>query len=100
MSKILAILSVPSEYLVDKEDPTIKGKEYLKQEIIYWSLAYVIIAWIVLVTYFIAKKSYGTLGENVTLGVRKDLYSSIMSKNIGWFDHPENGTSVLTSAMA
>ena len=61
---------------------------------------YAIIAFTCLVTYFIAKKAIGTLGENVTLSVRKVLYTSIMSKNIGWFDHPENGTSVLTSAMA
>lgn len=51
-------------------------------------------------TYFGAKKSFGTLGENVTLSVRKVLYTNILQKNIGWFDHPENGTSVLTSAMA
>ena len=88
MSKLLSLMSLPSEYLVDKEDPSIKGKEYLEREIIYWSVLYAIVGCICFVTYFFAKKAFGTLGENVTLGVRKVLYSSIMQKNIGWFDHP------------
>jgi len=51
-------------------------------------------------TYLIGGKSIGTLGENVTLGVRSHLYDNILRKNIGWFDLPENGASILTSAMA
>ena len=74
--------------------------EYLKQEVVYWVVVFAIIGFIMFFTYFLAKKAFGTLGENVTLSVRKVLYDSILQKNIGWFDHPENGTSVLTSAMA
>jgi ATP-binding cassette subfamily B (MDR/TAP) protein 1 len=48
----------------------------------------------------IQKISFGWLGENVTLKIRKDLYMNILQKNIGWFDERENGSSVLTSAMA
>jgi hypothetical protein len=44
--------------------------------------------------------SFGNLGENVTLKIRKELYFKILEKNIGWFDFRENGSSVLTSAMA
>ena len=49
---------------------------------------------------FINKTSIAQVGENVTHGVRKDLYRGILRKNIGWFDLPVNGVSVLTSAMA
>ena len=44
--------------------------------------------------------SFSTLGEHVTFLMRGDLYKGILEKNIGWFDHPMNGVSVLTSAMA
>ena len=50
--------------------------------------------------YYIAKRAYSTLGSNCTLMIRKELYTGILMKNIGWFDHPENGVSVVTSAMA
>ena len=100
MSKLLSLMSLPESYLIDKENLEVKGMDYLKQEVIFWVVAYAITGTVMLFTYFIAKKSFGTLGENVTLSVRKVLYQSIMEKNIGWFDHPENGTSVLTSAMA
>ena len=30
MSKVLSLLTLPISYLFDKEDPTIKGKEYLE----------------------------------------------------------------------
>ena len=49
---------------------------------------------------FISKFSFGVLGENVTLRIRKDLYSSILKKNIGWFDKTENAPAILTAAMA
>jgi ATP-binding cassette subfamily B (MDR/TAP) protein 1 len=40
------------------------------------------------------------LGENVTLKIRKILYGAILQKEIGFHDFRENGSSVLTSAMA
>jgi len=49
---------------------------------------------------FGGKLCSGILGENVTLKIRQVLYLSILKKNIGWFDHKDNGPSVLTSAMA
>ena len=43
---------------------------------------------------------FGSLGNKVTYKIRDLLYSKILEKNIGWFDHRDNGASVLTSAMA
>jgi hypothetical protein len=48
----------------------------------------------------ISKKIFGTLGNNVTYQVRSILYKKILEKNIGFFDFPEHGTSVLTSTMS
>jgi len=44
--------------------------------------------------------SFGILGENVTLTVRKLLYTKILEKNIGFFDDRDNNPSVLTATMA
>ena len=43
--------------------------------------------------------AFGAFGRNVTYEIRTLLYARILSKNIGFFDHKDNGTSVLTSAM-
>jgi len=49
-------------------------------------------------TYF-QKLSFGILSENMTKGIRRDLYKAIMSKHAGWFDLPENNIGVLTSTL-
>jgi len=49
---------------------------------------------------FISKFSFGVVGENVTIKMRNDLYSSILRKDIGWFDNKENAPGVLSSTMA
>ena len=72
----------------------------MKNEIVFWSIVMLIIGVICFFSFSISKKCFGTLGNNVTIEVRKLLYGKILEKNIGFFDHPENGTSVLTSAMA
>jgi len=60
----------------------------------------VIIAVVCSIGYFIAKYSFGTLGNNVTLKIRQILYAHILEMNIGFFDDRDNGPSVLTSVMA
>jgi ABC-type multidrug transport system fused ATPase/permease subunit len=35
----------------------------------------------------------------MTKGIRKDLYSAILKKHAGWFDHPENNIGILTSTL-
>jgi hypothetical protein len=59
-----------------------------------------VVAVICFFSFGITKKCFGTLGNNVTFEVRKLLYRKILEKNIGFFDFPENGTSVLTSSMS
>jgi ABC-type multidrug transport system fused ATPase/permease subunit len=49
---------------------------------------------------FLQMVSFGIIGENVTLVMRKALYSSILSKNIGWFDSKDNSPGQLSSTMA
>jgi ATP-binding cassette subfamily B (MDR/TAP) protein 1 len=49
---------------------------------------------------FMQKIVFGTLGETVTLKIRKNLYSSILSKSIGWFDVKENSPGQLATVLA
>ena len=99
-AKILTLLSLPVEYLIYIDPAKVGGSEYMKTEIIYWSIAMLIIAVICFFSFSITKKMFGTLGNNVTFEVRKLLYRKILEKNIGFFDFPENGSSVLTSCMS
>ena len=53
-----------------------------------------------LFTAFSQKFAFGVVGENITKHIRKALYSSLLKKNIGWFDLKDNAPGVLTSALA
>ena len=53
---------------------------------------------------FIGKGVGGVLlskvSENITGSVRKDLYESILRKDIGWHDHRENSAGIMTGTLA
>ena len=78
----------------------LKGQDYFMPEMKYWIKFMILIAFLALIGGFLKKYYFGILAENVTFRVRKDLYSSILQKNIGWHDDRDNGSSVLTSAIA
>ena len=99
LSKLLAYLSATWEML-DAMDPETTGRQYLEQEVKFYSIIMGILALGGVIGSMTQKRSFGTLGENVTEKIRQVLYTSILRKNIGWFDDRENATSVLTSAMA
>jgi len=40
------------------------------------------------------------VAENVTSGVRKDLYQAMIRKHIGWHDDRENSSGVLTATLS
>jgi ABC-type multidrug transport system fused ATPase/permease subunit len=48
----------------------------------------------------IGKSLFGIVGENLTKAVRVELYKSLITKQIGWFDLKENSPGVLTSCLA
>jgi len=45
------------------------------------------------------KRLFGMLSYNLTYDIRKNLYESVLVKNIGYFDFPENSTFVLSGIM-
>jgi ABC-type multidrug transport system fused ATPase/permease subunit len=52
------------------------------------------------ITGFAQKFSFGVIGENVTLNIRKRLYKSIVSKHAGWFDDRSNAPGILTTTLS
>lgn len=51
------------------------------------------------ITLSIGRMLFGKVSYNVTYDIRKSLYESILVKNIGYFDFPENAVPVLSSCM-
>lgn len=56
------------------------------------------------ITSFIAmgtgKLLFGFIGENITKGVRQQLYAAYLQKQVGWFDLKDNAPGILTSVLA
>jgi len=75
------------------EDPT-------REDANHWCLMMTVIAIANFFSAFIHKFSFGVIGENVALNIRKKLYSSILEKDVGWFDDKNNSPGVLTSTLA
>ena len=43
---------------------------------------------------------FAVVGENLTVRLRKTVFSRMLQQEIGWFDLPENKVGVLTSRLA
>lgn len=43
---------------------------------------------------------FSRLGNNIIGGVRKELYESVLRKEIGWHDNRDNSSGVVTSTLA
>jgi ABC-type multidrug transport system fused ATPase/permease subunit len=95
LAKMLGLLSMPLIYFELTEE-----EGYLKNEIHRYCLWMTIVACFSGFGSFLQRYMFGTLGNKVTHQIRDILYAKILEKNIGWFDHRDNGPSVITSAMA
>ena len=76
-----------------------EARAILKAMMLFYLRILVLTAIIFFVLNFFGKKLFGTLSANLTYDIRKILYSKILSKNIGFFDFPENSSSVLSTIM-
>lgn len=57
-------------------------------------------ACVTLVSTMIYKSCYIYVTENIILGIRSELYFSLLRKNLGWHDHKENGSGVMGTVLA
>jgi len=76
-----------------------KATKILEYMVIYWLIVMVSASLIYLVFQFLGKKFFGILSYNLTFEMRKKLYMKILTKNIGFFDHAENSTPVLSGVL-
>lgn len=96
-SKMIGFLSKPVDEFIGYGGVSAAD---LEADISSWALLMTTCALVLGIGAFTQRSSFGTLGNNVTLEVRKMLYANIMQKNIGWFDNRENTPSVLTTVIA
>lgn len=99
-SKILDILALEIDFGGERSNPAAMPVEDVKSRTAILCALCGVLGFVMFLSNAIAKFLFGTVGENVTLSIRKALYKSILEKNVGFFDFRENGASVLTSAMA
>ena len=78
----------------------IDKKEPILENIYIYLIGLVIVA----VSMFILKAvnmiAFVHVGQNMTLNIRKDLYSSILRKHMGWHDDREHASGVLSAMLA
>lgn len=72
----------------------------MRKTINNWILAIFLLSIAIFIGYLIAKKAYSTIGENITLNIRKDLYTSILKKHLGWHDNQNNSAGILSTILA
>ena len=78
MAKLMSYLSIPLKYLVFLDPEGVGGIDFLKREVIYWSMYMLIIGLLCFFSMTGAKKSFGTLTNNVTYKIRNLLYDEIL----------------------
>ena len=49
---------------------------------------------------FFYKWIFGSISSNITFNMRSNLYSSIMNKDVGWFDDRDHASGILTTTLA
>jgi len=103
MGKFMGVLSAPLQNdLMQKLYPNTgftKAEDILKYEILLLTKILVVTAVVTYIFTSNGKRLFGMLSYNLTYGIRKNLYESILVKNIGYFDFPENSTFVLSGIM-
>lgn len=59
-----------------------------------------LIGFIALITHFTEKFCFGCLAETMSRNIREECYESILRKQVGWFDLPENTAGQLTNILS
>lgn len=99
----MGILSTPFEdKILQKVYPNsgeTKAADIVQYEITYFCSLMIAVGVYGYIFLSIGRMLFGKVSYNVTYDIRKTLYESILVKNIGYFDFPENAVPVLSSVM-
>ncbi|GAV77509.1 ABC_tran domain-containing protein/ABC_membrane domain-containing protein [Cephalotus follicularis] len=75
------------------------GWEATRHEVKKISTLFCCGAVITVISHAIEHLSFGIMGERLTLRARENMFSAILSNEIGWFDETNNTTSMLSSRL-
>ncbi|KAK6118826.1 hypothetical protein DH2020_047439 [Rehmannia glutinosa] len=72
----------------------------IKQEVRHVSFIFIGAALVTILIYLLQHYFYTLMGERLIARVRLQMFSAILSNEIGWFDKDENSTGSLSSKLA
>ena len=103
MGQFMAMLAVPiNDTVMLKVFPNTgytKAKDILQYKVSESVILMCCISFLGYLLLSAGRRFFGIISYNVTYEIRKNLYESILVKNIGFFDFPENSTPVLSGVM-
>uniref|UniRef100_A0A8C3RQJ2 ATP binding cassette subfamily B member 4 n=1 Tax=Chelydra serpentina TaxID=8475 RepID=A0A8C3RQJ2_CHESE len=88
------ILSNMTSVFADTDKTVVRNKTNL------YSLLFLALGIISLVTFFLQGFTFGKAGEILTLRLRFMAFKAMLRQDIGWFDDPKNSTGALTTRLA
>ena len=85
------------------ESGLVQGLNYTKDDVITDSyitaLGFIILAFISFASNYLQIDMFNRVGEDITLKLRKELFTSIVNKDMEFFDREENNPGVLASKL-
>lgn len=101
---ILAALGPMFGVLIVKNLTSMTSARYLEQSVTEavkpWVIFMLSLSFIALISKAVVQFFFTYITEEVTYGVRRDLYKSIMSKHIGWHDNKNHSSGNMTAILA
>uniref|UniRef100_A0A8C3XJT9 ATP binding cassette subfamily B member 4 n=1 Tax=Chelydra serpentina TaxID=8475 RepID=A0A8C3XJT9_CHESE len=79
---------------------TYTDKTVVRNKTNLYSLLFLALGIISLVTFFLQGFTFGKAGEILTLRLRFMAFKAMLRQDIGWFDDPKNSTGALTTRLA
>uniref|UniRef100_A0A8C3RRY3 ATP binding cassette subfamily B member 4 n=1 Tax=Chelydra serpentina TaxID=8475 RepID=A0A8C3RRY3_CHESE len=83
-----------TDVFADTDKTVVRNKTNL------YSLLFLALGIISLVTFFLQGFTFGKAGEILTLRLRFMAFKAMLRQDIGWFDDPKNSTGALTTRLA
>ncbi|RIA99696.1 P-loop containing nucleoside triphosphate hydrolase protein, partial [Glomus cerebriforme] len=75
-------------------------KDELRKDANFWSLMFLIVGIIIMVSSFVQGFCFGVSGENLVLRIRLMLFAAILRQDISFFDKENNNVGALTSTLS
>ncbi|KAG0626974.1 hypothetical protein M758_2G165000 [Ceratodon purpureus] len=74
--------------------------DYVRHEVRKICLIFAAATIVTVLIYLLQHYFYGLMGEVLTMRVRKKLFSSILTQEVGWFDEEKNNSNLVSARLA